>query len=208
MSLAREDMLRELELLPVWRLRAPVEANALPASLELTPLIPAAEDGLAKNLDALPDTVMTEPVITTPLADDSPVSAPSIAIEPLEAIAEPLIQSPWLVLCPQANDAAAQHLLQNIVQALKLPPEALHISQQEVKVTQVQSRFSILFGLEAANAFLGTAHADITSVRGQLFTHANMTYVITHHPHAMLENPLLKKEVWHDLCLLLAEKQD
>jgi DNA polymerase len=206
MSLAREDMLRELELLPVWRLRAPIEANALPASAELTPAIPEAEGGVEKNVDALPDTVMIEPAITAPLADDSPVSVPAIAIEPLEAIAAPLIQSPWLVLCPQASDAAVQQLLQNIVHALKLPPEVLHIAQQEIKVTQVQSRFCILFGLEAANGFLGTSHADLASVRGQLLIHGDMIYVITHHPHAMLENPLLKKEAWHDLCLVLAEK--
>lgn len=205
MSLAREDMLRELELLPVWRLRAPVDV-VLPASAGLTPAMPAAEGQVGKNAVALPETVITEPVITVPLADDTPISVSAIEVESPEVISEPLIQSPWFLLCPQTSEAPAQQLLQNIVHALKLPSEALHIAQQTMKVTQVQSRFCILFGLEAANVFLGASHADIASVRGQLLTHGEMTYVITHHPHAMLENPLLKKEVWHDICLLLAEK--
>ena len=213
MSLAREDMLRELELLPVWRLRAPVDANTLPESIVLapkvlTPVTPATESLVEKTADALPGAIMIEPAIIALSADDSPIPVLTTETEPLEVISESLIESPWLLLCPQVSDAAAQQLLQNIVHALKLPSETLHISDQEVKVTQVKSRFCILFGLQAANTFFGTNHADIASIRGQLLTHSDLRYVVTHHPDAMLENPLLKKEVWHDLCLLLAEKQN
>lgn len=214
MSLVREDMLRELELLPVWRLRAPVEAN----TVALAPVTPISEPQSEKVADVLPEIVIATPEIDTPAIAEAVISEPdipfaeevaspllaAIEVQPQEVISRPLIESPWLVLCPQASDAAAQQLLKNIVQALKLAPEVLHVSDQDLKVTQVQSRFCILFGLQAANTFLGTNHAEITSIRGQLLKHADLSYVVTHHPHAMLEDPLLKKQVWHDVCLLLA----
>jgi uracil-DNA glycosylase len=218
MSLVREDMLRELELLPVWRLRAPVEVNTVSDTVALAPVTPINEPPSEKVADVLPEIVIATPVIAEPVITEAFISEPGIPfaeevaspplaateVQPQEVISPPLIESPWLVLCPQAGDAAAQQLLKNIVQALKLPPEALHVSDQDLKATQVQSRFCILFGLQAANTFLGTNHAEITSIRGQLLKHADLSYVVTHHPHAMLEDPLLKKQVWHDVCLLLA----
>ncbi|MEZ0210682.1 MAG: hypothetical protein ACAH08_06970 [Methylophilus sp.] len=206
MSLGREDILRELELLPVWRLRAPAAENALPAMALTTAPERSTETPIEKNVLALSDPADVEPV-TELRAESEP--APVVEISEntqLEATPAPLIQSPWVLMCPRLDDPAAQALLENIVRALKLAPEESHVSHQPVKLAQVQSRFAILFGLEAANTFLGTNHGDLASIRGQLFTHAEMHYVITHHPDAMLAHPLLKKEVWHDLCLLLAEK--
>jgi uracil-DNA glycosylase len=230
MSLAREDMLRELELLPVWRLRAPIEASSLPDTLALAAVMPVAEPQPAQTADVLPEAVVATmvvaaPVIVEPVMAAPDMAEPDIALAPAEAltspplattevaseevVSQPLLDTPWLVLCPQAADAAAQQLLQNqllqnIVQALKLPPETVHVSEQALPASQVQSRFCILFGLQAANTFLGTSHDDMAAIRGRLLTHADISYVVTHHPQAMLENPLLKKQVWHDLCLLLS----
>jgi uracil-DNA glycosylase len=225
MSLAREDMLRELELLPVWRLRAPIEASGVPDTLALAAVMPLAETQPAQTAHVLPEAVVAtmvvaapvivEPVTVEPVMNEPDVAlAPAVAltapplatteVAPEEVVSQPLLTTPWLVLCPQAADAAEQQLLQNIVQALKLPPETVHVSEQAVQASQVQSRFCILFGLQAANTFLGTSHDDMADIRGRLLTHADISYVVTHHPQAMLENPLLKKQVWHDLCLLLS----
>jgi uracil-DNA glycosylase len=225
MSLAREDMLRELELLPVWRLRAPIEASSLPDTLALAAAMPLAEPQPAQTADVLPEAVVAtmvaaapvivEPVMVEPdvaLAPAETLTAPPLAtteVAPEKIVSQPLLTTPWLVLCPQVADAAAQQLLQNqllqnIVQGLKLPPETVHVSEQALPASQVQSRFCILFGLQAANTFLGTSHDDMAAIRGRLLTHADISYVVTHHPQAMLENPLLKKQVWHDLCLLLS----
>jgi uracil-DNA glycosylase len=219
MSLAREDMLRELELLPVWRLRAPIAASSLPDTLALAAVMPVAEPQPAQAADVVPETVVAtavsaEPVIVesvliepdVALAPPEELMAPPVAtaeVSPEEVVSQPLVSTPWLVLCPQAADVAEQQLLQKIVQALKLPPETVYVSEQALEASQVQSRFCILFGLQAANTFLGTSHDDMAAIRGRLLTHADISYVVTHHPQAMLENPLLKKQVWHDLCLLL-----
>jgi uracil-DNA glycosylase len=230
MSLAREDMLRELELLPVWRLRAPIAASSLPDTLALAAAMPVAEAQPAQTADVLPEAVVATMVVAAPvivepvtvepaliepvLVEPDVALAPAVAltavplatteVAPEEVVSQPLLDIPWLVLCPQVADGAAQQLLQNIVQALKLPPETVHVSEQALQASQVQSRFCILFGLQAANTFLGTSHDDMAAIRGRLLTHADISYVVTHHPQAMLENPLLKKQVWHDLCLLLS----
>jgi DNA polymerase len=204
MSLGREDVLRELELLPVWRLRTPVAGHALPAA-EIPDAPSVSEVAPENNAEKTPSPLMTK-TVTAPVTESVPAPPADVTDLPVETISAPLVESPWFLLCPQVADHAAQPLLESIVRALKLPAEELHVAQAPLNVTQVKSRFAILFGLEAANVFLGTNHADLASIRGRLLTHAEMRYVVTHHPQAMLEQPLLKKEAWHDLCLLLAEK--
>lgn len=242
MTVTREDMLRELELLPMWRLRAPLaEALSVPIVPEQTTLTqpnassesiaPAESMTLVEPMAVEASIAYTEqvtaaePVVThvpevavAPMVDAKvEVIAEALVIQAPEVSAaedlplpelspETLVQSPWFLYSPQAGDAASQSLLQNIVRALQLPVEEVALHQQALSVQQVKARFAVLFGLEAANQFLGTAHPALAAVRGQLFTHGDMRYVITHSPGAMLENPQLKREVWHDLCLLLAQK--
>jgi uracil-DNA glycosylase len=208
MSLTREDMLRELELLPVWRPRMPPVTNVQLEVSELSAVLTVAEVTVGKTEHVLTESVLADVDIAEPLPDEQEeiLLAEVVETATVEVVAEPLIQSPWLLLCPQISDDASQQLMQNILRALQLRSEDVLLHPQSSQIAQVQSRFCVLFGLEAANHFLGTQHTDISLVRGQLLTQGDMAYVITHHPHAMLAQPLLKKEVWHDLCLLLAKK--
>jgi DNA polymerase len=194
-------MLRELELLPVWRLRSPL-AETLPLQkLPETAAITAPEVAVMPVVKVAVDVVAETLVVQEdPVTSVAQINVPEIA-------PEPLVQSPWLLYCPQAADAQSQQLLQNIVRALQLPAEDLVLQQQVISLGQVKTRFCVLFGLEAANQFLNAEHWELESVRGQLHTLGDMAFVITHHPRAMLENPALKKEVWQDLCLLLAQKE-
>lgn len=204
MSLTREDMLRELELLPVWRLRSPL-AETLPSAR-----VPETGPIIETQIVAMPVVeVNAEPVevvAETPIVQED-AAALTADIKPPDIAPEPVVQSPWLLYCPQAGDSPSQQLLQNIVRALRLPAEEVVLHQQIISLDQVKTRFCVLFGLEAANQFLNAEHRELVSVRGQLHTQGNMAYVITHDPRAMLESPQLKKEVWQDLCLLLAQKE-
>jgi len=213
-SLSREDMLRELELLPVWRARLPAPANLSPVTIA-TP-VPVVEAEVAT--EAI--TPVVEPVVqvvSEPLEMEAPIAQtqqtppevlPEREADLPEVVAEPLVQTPWLLYCPQASDTQSQQLLQNIMRALQLPLEEVSLYQQDLQLAQVNTRFCVLFGLEQANQFLATEYAQMAAVRGQILTYGDMMVVITHHPQAMLENPLLKREVWHDLCLLLAKSTD
>lgn len=214
MSLSREDMLRELELLPVWRSRSPAPANLSPVTRTAPVTVVEAEVVIEAA------TPVVKPVVATrsePLEMEAtiahtqqtpPEGLPEFEADSPAVAAEPLVQTPWLLYCPQASDAQSQQLLQNIMRALQLPLEEVSLYQQDLQLTQVNTRFCVLFGLAEANQFLATEYAQMAAVRGQILTYGDMMVVITHHPQAMLENPLLKREVWHDLCLLLAKNTD
>lgn len=211
MSLNREDMLRELELLPVWRARLPA-----PASLQAATVIEAVATPLVAEVAV---EVVAEPVVEASVPEVVEMEVPvSIALEqtpqaPLPEVNEPLpevavellVQTPWLLYCPQAEDAQSQQLLHNILRALQLSLEVVTLYQQQLVSAQVGSRFCVLFGLDAANRFLAADYLEIAAVRGKILTDGDRQVVVTHHPQAMLENPLLKREVWQDLCLLLAK---
>lgn len=201
MHLTREDMLRELELLPVWRARIP---SAMPLQTEAL----APEPTLATEAAVPPVGEFEQSSAVTPVVEEAPLDIPPAVAEPsFTAFAdEPLVKTPWLLYCPQAGDVQSLQLLQNILRALKLPHEEVSLIQQPLRLEQVQVRYGVLFGLDEANRFLGTNHADIAAVRGQILAFADSWLVITHSPQAMLQNPSLKKDVWQDLCLLLAKR--
>lgn len=226
MHLTREDMLRELDLLPVWRARMPATAPlqtmpvAVPVVIEAVATM--VEQTIALTAEGLNTPVRLAPqeVPITALAapDEVAIDVPAAPEEvPVEVLAvpsdvptasvtiAPLLQSPWLLCCPPSADAASQTLLHNIVRALALSADQVTIHTEIIGAAQVQASFCVLFGLEAANAFLGTQHTELASIRGRLLNVGLMWLVVTHPPLAILQNPLLKREVWQDLCLLLAK---
>jgi uracil-DNA glycosylase len=211
-SVTREDMLRELELLPAWRARVPA---SLQAEAPVLPEFPVVGEGVAAVSAEEVDASLSEPLIETVIAQEpvnprihseSPAEPGLQADSPvlIQAI-EPVVQTQWLLYCPQAGEAS-QPLLQNIVRALQLPPEAVSLHLQPVHPSQVKASFCVLFGLAQANQFLGADYQEIAAVRGRILMHGDMAVVVTHHPQAMLETPLLKRETWQDLCLLLARQ--
>lgn len=210
MTLGREDMLRELELLPMWRQQRPAALQTAPAVTQETAQTQAVEAQVVET-QTVPAT-LDRPVTPSLPTPASEVVAPSAAPEPA-----PLVSTPWLLYCPGLGDGAGQAdvqsqvLLANIVRALGVPAEQLTLwqsplQQSPLRQSQANVQFAVLFGLEAANAFLQTQHTALAQVRDCVMLADEMHYVITHHPHALLADPRLKKEVWSDLCRLLAKK--
>lgn len=208
MSLGREEMLRELELLPMWHLRQPQPPI-------VTELVSVAEPVTPAEVPQVAAEVFVASVVAPPDSRVVLATSPSVETEVQALPAEggvtapiaPRIVSPWILYCPDTVDADGQALLLNILKATQLPQEQLLLQQQPVVAADVSAQYGVLFGLSAANTFLGTQHADIAQVRGQILQVDDCAYVITHSPQAMLANPALKRQVWHDLCLLLAKNQ-
>ena len=223
MQLSREDMLRELELVPMWHLRqppavpavtSPVTMAAEPQSVQATSVVDAT---LASAGMTVADTSGVAPEIAAPelqaVSSTATFAAPQAAEEnatqdtpAVFAETLPSIHSPWLVYCPMAEDADSQQLLQNILKAMQLPEGQFEVVQQPTLHAQTRVQYAVVFGLQAANTFLGAHYAQLEEVRGQIHQHGETQVVITHHPRDMLAQPALKKEVWFDLCLLLAKK--
>lgn len=249
MSLTRDDMLRELELLPAWHVRMPPVLEMAAAMPQTAPVSVGEQVSLVAEKAAPPDVTETAPelpVIESPtlmpvaaagepenvslpnwqpnVAEEAPMhsvslDAPVLALEvdhpvediaaetPAESVAT-LIQSPWLIYSTRPVDAPSQQLLQNIMQAMQLPADEVTVTHEPLQRAQVSSRFCVLFGLAAANQFLNAQHTEIAAVRGQLHAVGDLWCVVTHDLAAMVQTPALKREVWQDLCLLLAKKSE
>lgn len=249
MSLTRDDMLRELELLPAWHVRMPPVLEMAAAMPQTAPVSAGEQVSLVAEKAAPPDVTETPPELPvtesptmvqvlataesahvspsnwdTKVAEEAPVQsvsldAPVLALEvdhpvediaaetPAESVAT-LIQSPWLIYSTRPVDAPSQQLLQNIMQAMQLPADEVTVTYEPLQRAQVSSRFCVLFGLAAANQFLNAQHTEIAAVRGQLHAVGDLWCVVTHDLAAMLQTPALKREVWQDLCLLLAKKSE
>lgn len=254
MSLTRDDMLRELELLPAWHVRMPPVLEIAAAMPQTAPVSVGEQVSLVAEKAVPPDVTETAPQLpvtesptmaqglataesahvspsnwNTKVAEEAPVhsvslDAPVLALEvdhpvedhpvedipaetPAESVAT-LIQSPWLIYSTRPVDAPSQQLLQNIMQAMQLPADEVTVTHEPLQRAQVSSRFCVLFGLAAANQFLNAQHTEIAAVRGQLHAVGDLWCVVTHDLAAMLQSPALKREVWQDLCLLLAKKSE
>lgn len=249
MSLTRDDMLRELELLPAWHVRVPPVLEIAAVMSQTAPVSVGEQVSLVAEKAVSPDVTETAPELPvtesptmaqglateesahvspsnwdTKVAEEAPVhsvslDAPVLALEvdnPVEDIAAEtpaenvatLIQSPWLIYSTRPVDAPSQQLLQNIMQAMQLPADEVTVTHEPLQRAQVSSRFCVLFGLAAANQFLNAQHTEIAAVRGQLHAVGDLWCVVTHDLAAMLQTPALKREVWQDLCLLLAKKSE
>ena len=111
-----------------------------------------------------------------------------------------------MLVSPALPEVDGHALLQAIIQAMQLPEQGWTLVQHAVPASDTQCRFVVLFGLQAATAFLGAPQAELQALRGKLHVLGDTQWIVTHHPREMLAQPALKREVWHDLCLLLSKK--
>ncbi|HAJ72445.1 MAG TPA: hypothetical protein DCO68_10245 [Methylophilaceae bacterium] len=160
MSITREDILRELELLPVWKLRQ------------------------------------------APAVADLPVEPPSQVANQTVEVAPQKIAKQWVLLClPSLTQTEACHtLLANIIKAMQLQQTDYVLLQEVEALTQYQAQCVLMFGMQAAHACLGISETSVESLRGKAHMLAETAYWVTHHPEQMLQNPLLKRDVWQDVC--------
>lgn len=243
MSFNREHMLRALELLPMWRQRAPhavqvadhlpidppvMTAQPIPTQAGVQVVSPKAVAEQPKGLPvadgdvaqkAVPDDQLAELDKQVPNVPDANLqvieveSAHTTTLKtiPDQAAAPPItsvnqIQTPWLFYAPDAVDAESQTLLLNIMKAMHLSMDVLTIQRQPITLHLAAVPFIVLFGLDHANQFLGTAYTDWAEVEGQVFSFGQSQVVITHHPHEMRTQPACKRVVWQAVCRLLAIK--
>ena len=110
MHLTREDMLRELELLPVWRARIPA-AMSLQTELPAQQVRLVTEATVAPAVESVQSPEMAPVVGGASFDTQAPMAESSLTAFPDEV----LVKTPWLLYCPQAGDIQSQQLLQNIV---------------------------------------------------------------------------------------------
>jgi uracil-DNA glycosylase len=181
MNFTREDVLRELELLPVWRLRAtlqPVAPEAMPAPEQVSVKIETQ--------------VIDAPVVETKAA------APVIA-ESTPYVCTISDDKKWAFIWPASLilSASQSTLFGNILVALKISKS----NQTEIEsLANIEASIIISMGEAAARQVLNTTES-IETLRGKTHQLANAPLIVTYHPNDMLQDLHLKAKTWEDLCL-------
>jgi DNA polymerase len=229
-QLSREDMLRELELLPVWQLRQPLPTqlatqNSIDAVIEppvleqATPVQvpPVAEEAVPVSAQPVIELIATEPSI--PELKAAPEIVP---VENLQAAAilETSRQMPLRLLLsddgtyafliepyPAEGDyQAVETLLKNMIRAMKVSYRADLTVMPDKLLTEGAPKLIISMGAAAANSLLQKTYA-LEEWRSQQLQH-QMLYetipvLVTYHPLHLLEHAADKAHAWHDLCLAM-----
>jgi DNA polymerase len=197
--MTREDVLRELELLPVWQLRAPMPVQAV-----------VAEDTVA--LEVLDAEIQSdvEPM-SVPASNDQEVT---IATAPtVQVITSELVNAPefaymasedgsWLFVLGNASPTADElHLLQNIAIALRIKLQALQIASNMSIETQAK-RVVVLGELTAQ--YLLSSQSLLEDLRGIVHTWQGVPLEVTYELAHLLEVQTDKANAWQDLCLAIA----
>ncbi len=179
--MTREDMLRELELLPVWQLRAPLlEIEKAPEQLteKITP----------KITEATPKLVALEAV--------------AIVAQPSQKSFEMHISEDkcWLFICPESRmDAGSQRtLFNNILSALHI--NKVHIYTQDLATAEV--KIIVVMGEKTAQNLLKTSET-LEKLRSKSHVLHDTPLIVTYSCDEMLDNLQNKAKTWDDLLTAL-----
>jgi DNA polymerase len=188
MNMTREDILHELELLPVWRLRVPSVAQAVVVS---------APDVFVKAESQTDSVINPEPVIA-----DSVVPIPVVQKPEVEKPEVEKIVKQWAFVCgvssTQEDECAL--LMSNILKATHLELADYVLLNEINALANYQVGDILLFGLDLAKMYLNASEIDLGNLRGQYHMVEGVRCWVTYHPEQMLQDPLLKREVWRDIC--------
>jgi DNA polymerase len=218
MSLTREDMLRELELLPAWRLNAP-----LPQA-EVTHEVPTPEVATSIQAAIEPKAqAIAEPVIEELQTEQAQVEkTPDVANMDLATLNQYVMGSgdakaEWLFIAdaPSADDLQAGHpfagqagqLLDKMLIAIQLHRSKnvfiTYLSQAEYlnrQIELIQPKLIFAFGEIAAQTIM-QSKAPLDELRGKVHDYQGVALVVSYPPAHLLTHTQDKAKAWADLCL-------
>jgi DNA polymerase len=179
--MTREDMLRELELLPVWQLR-----NPLPA--------PTASQTLLN----IPEPAIIEPEIE---------KLETLATQPLMHISSE--DGDWLfVMGNQALQADEAQLFKNISKAIRMNAMPEQIVIDTLTTIQAKPPKIIIAMGELASQSLLQSTQPLTDLRGKLLKYHNICLIATYDLAHLLQHLPDKAKTWDDLRLAMHTMQD
>ena len=178
----REDVLRELELLPVWQLRAPVQ-------IVLTEKMP--------NLETQP----AEKVVI-----EIKPEAPAEVVQKIEVEPDAIFDyfqsenSAWVFVCPGSLiDTASQSMLfDNILIALQIKAK-----KYTGDLAASGAKVIVVMGEKTAQTLLNSTES-IANLRGKQHVLHNVPLIVTFSTAEILEHLPNKAKTWDDLCIALS----
>jgi DNA polymerase len=182
--MTREDVLRELELLPVWRLRPPIVSEVMGEA----PVAPAP----AFSQTNIPKTLAIEP---TPIVPPIPTSTPEV----LALSCTISDDEKWAFIWPAdpAPIGLQSTLFSNMLAALHIQKFQSYVLTD---INTVDVGVLVVMGETAAQKLLKRPES-IEQLRGHTHQLGAKPLIVTYHPSDLLQNTHLKPKTWDDLCL-------
>ena len=202
MTMMREDVLRELELLPLWHLRSS------PVALELNhSTFGSSENGMLKDsiIDVpviAPDVIIDE-IIALPFDEQIKANKASLALRVM--VSE---DYNWLFLLDNSEGSAEQEaLLKNILRAMSVKTSIDLKNFELAKCEAYSPKVIVVFGDAAMGNLLGNTF-DFETLRlnqhqEKVAKYNAIPVVVTYHPHYLLQDLSSKAKAWDDLCLAM-----
>ena len=189
--MAREDILRELELLPLWYLRTPLAESVLKVetSAEIQP-----------DKMALEKSAYEKPLSSSELAVEN--IKLSHAADTQHSIYQCVASDDdtyLFVLASSAISADAALLQRNMWRAMRLNTKAA-VSLNREALEDAQCQVMITMGEIVAQQLLASTK-PLSELRGNVHQYKNKQLVATFDATYLLENPQYKRQAWADLCL-------
>lgn len=204
----QEDVLRELELLPVWQSRAPAINKPVEAPTEDAPLAEALAGAAPSEVPApeiAPEVITSElkPEVLEQKPEPALVSEPEKPEAVLPSYQFRCIASEdtqWLFVLQKTQSAEAETLLQNMIKAVSVKVGQDVEQADAAAVNQFVSKVIVVMGEEAAQQLL-TVTDSLAALRGYPHELNDIPVIATYSPDALLENLSDKSKAWEDLCL-------
>lgn len=203
--MTREDMMRELELLPVWQSRAP--AADMPALNDVGRVLIRQDIGLKPDLQVQ----LVEEVPQDLVESEKKLSEVSIPV----AVELPIFthiaseNGEYLFVLPNTAMSAEEfQLFQNICKALRIKTKPADTTSDILaSINDVQAKLLVVMGEAAAQMILQSAES-IAHLSGKLHKLHNIPLIAIYGLPHLLQNPADKAKAWRDLCLGIQILQD
>lgn len=211
----RDRLLRELELMPLWKLRSTKAAASMISA-------PAGGDVGQMDWDALRNAV--ENCTACPLYEsrtqgvlgsgdqhadwlfvgEAPGAEEDRQGEPFVGAAGKLLDAMLAAIGLQRDDRV---YIANVIKSR--PPGNRNPKPEEIsacmpylvrQVELIQPKLIVALGRFAAHTLLDT-EVSIGSLRGQVHAYRGIPLIVTYHPAYLLRNLTDKARAWEDLCL-------
>lgn len=216
--MSREDMLRELELLPVWQLRQPLPTQpATEKSIDAVIEPPVVEQAAPAAEPLTSEIIATEPLMPELIASPETVQAENLAAITVVEVSRPL---PLRLLLSddgayafliepypaEVDNQAVEILFKNMIRAMKLSCRADSTVMADKLFAEAVPRLIVSMGEAAANSLLHKTYTLDEWRSNQLqnqMLYETIPVLVTYHPAQLLQNPADKVNAWHDLCLAM-----
>ena len=172
--MTREDVLRELELLPVWQLRAPV-VSPVASPVKVPQKVSQAKTQAKKDeIAETPQTLTATETSHFALVSDD---------------------KNWAFVLPQALTGAADALFNNILLALQI-----NKTHTEAISNLANVKVIVALGEVVAQQLLHSSDT-LEKLRGKTHIFESTALIATYHPNDLLQHLALKAKMWDDLCI-------